>query len=171
MSELCLTIVKNNHTGESDTKIFVWDYITITMLTVKEFDHHVESIVCNKINTNKFIFFSLYYCAIWEYAPLRKKLSQTFLYVNDFREVSDAVFIQIGMFEGIAISYRSQRVEFYNNNHEPHKAFNLNDIYPNLVRNQQLSLQQATDPVVDQTPLVSLENAGSSGDKTATNYC
>jgi hypothetical protein len=131
-TDYCLTILKNIDISEPDTKVFIWDYVHLTMLCVQEFDHHIESIVPNTEVAGMYIFYSLYYCAVWNYAHTKKKFFCEIVLINDNKEISDACFIKAKNFSGICISYRSQRLEIYNCFHELYKAFNFAEIFSSL---------------------------------------
>lgn len=128
-TDYCLTILKNIDISEPDTKIFIWDYVHLTMLCVQEFDHHIESIISNTEVAGMYIFYSLYYCAVWNYAHTKKKFFCEIVLVNDNKEISDVCFIKAKNFSGICISYRSQRIEIYNSFHEVYKAFNFAEVF------------------------------------------
>jgi len=130
-TDYCLSIVKNLDTDESDTKVFLWDFDTISMLAIHDFENHIENIVNNPDNKWEYIFHALFYFGLFEYSPIKNKFISLIESCMDNNEISDCAFIKFGKLNGIIVAYNTQTIEIYDRNNENKlfKAFNFNDVY------------------------------------------
>jgi hypothetical protein len=142
-SEYCYTILKNSNPAESDTKLFVWDYVNNSLLAIHDFENHIENIIFNPFHPNQYIIYSLFYVAMWSFSHTKKKFNLENVYVNDNREITDVTFYTTENMRGICISYQSFNIiEFYNEAYEILRSLNLQDVYNGLSRSLNIKSNQ-----------------------------
>ena len=73
-SDICYSLVKSNDMNENETKVFVWEYIPLTLKTIFNFDGHIEAIIPDPKNATNLIFYNLYYIGIYQYQQGKKKI-------------------------------------------------------------------------------------------------
>lgn len=140
-SDICLSLVKNINLNEPDTKIFVWEYITLNLKTIYTPEFIVEAIVCNPNNTYQFIFYSFYIFGIFEYSHSKKKIISKKLIESEDREIADITYLKSDSFfslsnnhQGIVVSFRNNILEFYDEDFNLKSSCNLKMTYLNLTK-------------------------------------
>jgi hypothetical protein len=118
-SDICYTIVKDNGLHETVTKIFIWEYATITLVRVLEFEHHIEEIIPHD-SDDSVIIMSYFYVGLWEYNQMKKKLVLKKEYENE-KEILNACFWSSGDMSGICIVYKDKLIKIFDKNHEVFK--------------------------------------------------
>jgi hypothetical protein len=124
-SDICLTIVKNIETNEPDTKVFLWDYPNLSIIKIHDFDHHIEEIIPDPKDSNRFLIMSQLYAAIWTYSRGKKKLVLEYVIEKDVFLINSC-FISFGNESLVVISKKENQVEIYNSKNEIFRVLNLN---------------------------------------------
>ena len=135
-SDICLSIIKNVDLNEPETKIFIWEYITMNLKTIYVPEMDIEGVVCNPNNTNQFIFYSIYQFGVFEYSHSKKKVVMKRINDTNDKEIADITFLKNDTFfslsnniQGIVVSYRNNLIEIYDEDLNFRKFFDLRSMY------------------------------------------
>lgn len=135
-SDICLSVVKNVDLNEPETKIFIWEYITMNLKTIYTPDIEIEGVICNPNNTYQFIFYSAYQFGIFEYSHSKKKILLKRMIEADDKEIADITYLKNDTFfslsnniQGIVVSYKNSVIEIYDEDLNFKKAFDLRSMY------------------------------------------
>ena len=124
-SDICLTLVKNIDLTEPDTKIFVWEYITLDLKFIYSPEVNIDSIICNPNDSKQFILYSCYFIGLFEYNHSKKKLLLKKTIDIEGKEISDITYLKTeSLFslselttpQGLVVSYKNNILEFYDEN-------------------------------------------------------
>ncbi len=151
-SDICFSIVKNNDINEPETKIYVWEYITLNLKTIYTSEMDIEGIVCNPNNTYQFILFGLFYFGIYEYSHSKKKIILKKVIETNNRELADITYLKNESFfsltnniQGIVVSFRNNIIEIYDEDLNLRKSYNLGEIYSNIIKKYELDTDTNND--------------------------
>lgn len=140
-SDICLSIVKNIDLNEPETKVFIWEYITMNLKTIYVPEMDIEGVICNPNNTYQFIFYSIYQFGIFEYSHSKKKVITKKLVDTNDREIADITFLKNDTFfslsnniQGIVVSYRNNLLEVYDEDLNFRKSFDLRSMYYQITK-------------------------------------
>ena len=141
-SDICFSIVKNIDLNEPETKVFIWEYITMSLKTIYVPEMEIEGVVCNPNNTYQFIFLSTYQFGIFEYSHSKKKIITKKIIDTNEKEIADITYLKNDSFfslsnniQGIVVSYRNNFIEIYDEDLTFKKSFDLRSIYLNNTKN------------------------------------
>jgi hypothetical protein len=140
-SDICLTLVKNVELNDPETKIFVWEYITLGLKCIYLAEFDIESIICNPNNTYQFIFLNFFHIGIFEYSHSKKKILAKKVLEFDNKEIADATYLKNDSFfsfsnniQGIIVSFRDSTLYIYDEELELKRSFDLKIMYKELIK-------------------------------------
>jgi len=140
-SDICVSIIKSIDLNEPDTKIYVWEYITLNLKTVYTPEIDIEGIVCNPNNTYQFIFYGSYHFGIFEYSHSKKKILLKKIIETNEQEIADITYLKNDTFfslsnniQGIVVSYRNNSIEIYDEDLNLKRFYDIKNMYKDLIK-------------------------------------
>jgi hypothetical protein len=129
-SDLCFSLVKSCDNKSLETKLFVWEYIPLSLKTIFTYESHIERIVSDPKNGSRLIFFNLFNVGLFQYQHSKKKIIiEKIIELDD--EVADVTFLKsdYGNNNRILVAYKDVTIGFFDTNLNHLKKIELDVMY------------------------------------------
>jgi len=155
-SDLCFSLVKSNNVNELETKVFVWEYIPLSLKTIFIFEGHIQSIIPDPKNSSNLIFFNIFFFGLYQYIHSKKKIIQSKFIEPKEMEISDVAYLKYENANSpnnptrIIVAYKCKTIHIMDGELNLIKVVPLFNYYTQLVKSDTLNYNNKEDISIEE---------------------